>query len=108
MVPVVTSENIGDWIGKAQTLTQKDLEREVDIVNPNRHEKKSIKERVKVVSPKLLELKVGIDAETEKSLNRLKDILAQKRQAPVSLSDVLKGLARELRDGFALLAMSEV
>ena len=96
IVPVVTSQNIEDWIGKAQTLTQKELEREVATVNPNSHKKKSVKEKIKVVSPKLLELKVGIDTETEKLLNRLKDILAQKRQETVNLSEVLRWLAQEM------------
>ena len=80
IVPVIHPQNQDVWITKAQTLTQKELEREVTKVNPKAH----IIEKLKPVAPKLSELKVGITTETEAHLKRLQEIYSQKKHRAVN------------------------
>jgi len=91
IVPVITPQNQEVWITKAQTLTQKELEREVTEVNPKAH----VFEKLKPVAPKLSELKVGITPETEAHLKRLQEIYSQKKQRFVSLAEVIALIAEK-------------
>ncbi|MFM8313494.1 MAG: hypothetical protein ACKOA8_04350 [Deltaproteobacteria bacterium] len=90
IVPVINPSNQQLWITKAQTLTQKELEREVTEVNPKAH----IRETIKPVAPRLSELKVGITVETESQLKRLQEIYSQKKQRFVPLSEVVALIAQ--------------
>ncbi|MFM8313108.1 MAG: HNH endonuclease [Deltaproteobacteria bacterium] len=90
IVPVITPQNQELWITKAQTLTQRELEREVTEMNPKAH----IKETIKPVAPRLSELKVGITVETESQLKRLQEIYSQKKKRFVPLSEVVALIAQ--------------
>jgi hypothetical protein len=94
IVPVVTPENLGSWIEKAQSLSQKDLEREVKAVNPRAH----IRESLKPITKELSELRVPVDTETEDALTVLSDILAQKFQRPVSRAEIVAFALKQCRE----------
>jgi hypothetical protein len=98
IVPAITKLNHQEWIEKAKTLNQTELEREVTAVNPKSH----IREKIKPVAPELSELKVGVNRETEHNLEVLKDILSQKLGKPASLADVVAWMAKECRKKFDL------
>lgn len=89
IVPVLTKENARDWVAKASTLSQKDLEREVSAANPNA----TIKERLRPIAINRSELKVGLDNETEYKLKRAQDLLSQKLRRAVSLEQTIAHLA---------------
>jgi polyhydroxyalkanoate synthesis regulator phasin len=96
IVSAVTATNHREWIEKAKTLTQDELERQVSIVNPKAY----VREKIKPVAETLSELKVGVNKETEKDLSQLKEILSQKLRRPASLSDVIAWMAKECRKRF--------
>ena len=89
IVSVLTADNKGDWLLKAQTLPQRQLEREITRVQP----KDLPKERVRPLQEDRLELRVTISSELEGMLTRIKDLLSQKRQKPSSLEEVLLEVA---------------
>lgn len=60
IVPVVTKENHKEWIEKAKSLPQKELEREVMSINPKAH----VQEKIRPVAKELSELKVPVDQKT--------------------------------------------
>ena len=94
IVPVVTQENHEQWIAKAKSLPQRELEREVTAVNP----KARVQEKIRPVALELSELKVAIDRKTEDNLSALKDILSQKLGKAATLADVISWLAQEMRE----------
>src|SRR3989338_2187824 len=89
VVPVINKTNQEDWINKAKSLTQRTLEFEVVKESP----KELIKERIRPVAESRLEMKLGISLKLDKKLARIKDLLAQKNQKPVSLEEVLDMMA---------------
>ena len=72
---VVTSENADDWIGQAQSLPQRELERKVSEVNPDA----VIRERIRPVAKERLELRAGISPEVEAKLKRVQDLIGTSR-----------------------------
>ena len=72
IAPVITKENQEEWIEKARSLTQRELEKEVSAINPKAH----VIEKIKPVAKELSELRVGIEERTEKDLKALQDILS--------------------------------
>lgn len=96
IAPVVTSENLSDWIKKTKTLDQTELERAVTEVNP----KARPKERIRPMAKNISELKVPVDNETEENLSVLKEILSQKLGKPATLSDVVAWAAKVTREKF--------
>ncbi len=96
IVPVLTKENHRQWIEKAKSLSQRELEREVTTVNPKAH----IVEKIKPVAKTLSELKVGVDEATEKNLEFLKDILSQKTGKPATLGQVIAWTAAVTREKY--------
>jgi HNH endonuclease len=91
IVPVVTPENLATWIEKSHQLTQKELEREVTWTQSS----STLNLEIEPLQKKLT-LKIDVDVTTQQTLQRLKELLAQKRQRPVSLSDVIEWLAQEM------------
>ncbi len=96
IVPVVSPENCIEWVAKAQTLPQRELERQVTAINPKAH----FPDRLKPVARDLAELRVTVDAETESNLRALTDILSQKMGKPASLGDVVAWAAETARERF--------
>jgi hypothetical protein len=96
IAPVITKENHEEWIGKAKSLPQKELEREVTAVNPKAH----VQEKIRPVAKEISELKVPVDAATEDNLAALKDILSQKLGKPATLAQVVAWAAQVTRAKF--------
>jgi len=93
IVGKLTKENAQEWIQKAATLPQRELERAVSAMNP-----KEVRESLRPVAPTRTELRVGISVELEKKLRRLQDLLGG------SLEDTLEkaiGETLERRDPIA-------
>lgn len=94
IVPVLTKDNHEEWIEKAKTLSQVELEREVTAVNPKAH----TRERIRPVAKDTAELKVPVTTETEEDLAFLREVLSQKRKGPASLKDLIAWMAKECRE----------
>ena len=97
IVPVITPENKDLWLSKAQTLSQKELERQVTEVNP----KSRVIEKLKPVAPALSELKLGVSSETEAQLKRLQEIYSQKKQRFVTLAEVIALMTQDTLERIA-------
>jgi 5-methylcytosine-specific restriction endonuclease McrA len=91
IVSVITPENKDLWLGKAMSLPQRALEKEIVKAQP----REMTKERVRPVAEDRLELRVGISEEIEEKLKRVKEVLSQKRQRPVPLEEALLVMAEE-------------
>ena len=103
IAPVVTKENHKEWIGKAKSLPQKDLEREVTAVNPKAH----VQERIRPVAKELSELKVPVDLKTEENLAALMEILSQKLGKGATLAQVVAWEAEVTRTKFDPVKQAE-
>ena len=91
IVPVLTQENKKEWLDKAKELSQRELERELVRVEPQR----VTKERIRPITEKRLEMKLLISSEAEKDLRRMQDVLSQKHKKPCSLEEVITFMAKE-------------
>ena len=85
---VIDSDNAIEWIGKAQTLTQRELEKEVAKANP----KAAVRESVKYISGERLELKMGISEAFMKKLRRAQDLESQRTRAHCDYEKTLEGV----------------
>ena len=98
IAPVISNDNHEEWITKAKTLSQKDLEKEVTVVNPSA---KPVKDKITPVSRENSYLKVTIDGETDEDIQMLQNLLAQRLGRPVTLAETIKwalNMAREKVD----------
>ncbi len=86
---VITPENSLEWIEKASTLPQRELERQVTVANP----KAVIREKIRPVAPLRSELRVGISLDLEKKLQRIREVLAQNKNHTVTLEEALGEMA---------------
>ncbi len=84
VVPVITVANSQDWIDKAATLPQRELEREVCAVNP----KAMPRENVRIVSKDRAELKVGISKTLETKLRRIREIVGPSKTLEETLEQM--------------------
>jgi hypothetical protein len=97
IVTVITPENKEEWIAKAKTLPQGELEREVSAANPSARPK----ERIKPVAKDLSELKgVCLTPEAEENVRVLLELLSQRKQKPATLSEVIDWATKVCRDKF--------
>jgi len=103
IVAVVTKQNHEQWIEKARSLPQKELEREVTAVNPKAH----VQEKIRPVAKELSELKVPVDTKTEENLAALKEILSQKLKKPATLAQVIAWAAEVTRTKFDPMKKAE-
>lgn len=103
IVPVITPENQAEWIEKAKSLPQKELEREVTAMNPKAH----VQEKIRPVAKELSELKVPVDPKTEENLAALKEILSQKLGKHATLAQVVAWAAEVTRTKFDPLKRAE-
>jgi len=92
--PVITRCNSGDWIEKAATLPQRELERKVAEANPRAH----VVERIRPVALDRSEMKVAISTALETKLGRVRDVLSTKRRRPVSLEEALEAMTETYLD----------
>jgi len=85
---VITPENKEEWLDKATSLSQRDLEREIAKAHPE----KATREKIRPLTEDRRELKVGISKELEADLRRVQDLLSQKTRKAVSLEAALAHL----------------
>ena len=90
IVSVITVENKAEWIEKAATLKQRDLEKEVAQVNP----KAVIREKIRPVAKALNELRVGLTDEQEGLLKQAQDIWSQQTGKAAGLQETLEAALR--------------
>ncbi len=91
IVPVLNRENKAEWLIKASTLSQRQLEREVVRVRPQL----ATPERAMYVTPSRVKLEVGLSEKDMLKLRRVQDLFCQSRQRAVTLEDVLVALTDE-------------
>lgn len=101
IAPVITIENAKHWLDLAANNSKRKVEREVAIAAPKTAVKDSLRyiigeeiEGVKVLNlptPRV-QLQVGISEKIMLRIRRAQEVLAQKKQRPVSLEEVLDAL----------------
>jgi len=93
LVRVITNDNKTELLGMAQTLSKRDLEKEIKRLHPEviPHEK------IRVLNEELEELKVVMDSELSENLKYLKGHYSRKSNSNLSLAETLKAMANELR-----------
>lgn len=91
-----------NFVSLSRTLSQKELEREVSLTKAQQTSEPGLPIFLEPTSlgmelpKKVVQLKINVDIETEKKLQRLKELLAQKRQRPVNLDDLIQWCAEEM------------
>ncbi len=88
IVPVVTTTNAAQWIEKAKTLPQRELEKAVAAVNPEAAKV----ERLRPVSAKQVELRLTVSHEVAELLRRAQDLESQRTKSPASLEETLRAV----------------
>ncbi len=91
IAPVLTQENCEEWIGKASELKQRDLEKEVAIVNP----KTKIKEGMKPIGPRLVQVTMALTPEAEAILKRIQELESQRTKSPAQWNEVILAMGQE-------------
>ncbi len=91
---VITEENKADLLSLAQSLSKRELEKEIKRIHPDAIPK----ERVRVLTTDLEELKIVMNKELAEDLKFLRDFYAKKRHCSLSLSETLIHMASELRE----------
>lgn len=81
ILTVITPETKTEWIEKAISLPQKELEREVVIHNP----RELVRERLKPLTEHLTGLHCTIPKELEQMIERIRDLESQRMRRPVDL-----------------------
>lgn len=90
VVSVITKENQKEWIEKAQSLTHRDLEKEVARLNP---ESITSREFIKTISENTYRFHMGISSDVLQSLKRSQMLLSQRKRKMLSLEETLKALS---------------
>ena len=85
-----SAKSAQQWINRARDLTQRQIEREIATVNP----KEAVKESMRYIQEQRVALKCGISEELMKKIERIKDIVSQKRSVPSSLEMALEEMAK--------------
>ncbi len=94
IAPVVTVENVQEWISKATSLPQKDLELAVK----KEHPEMAVRERVRPIAENRMELRCGISASFDNELARIRDIVSQMKRSPASIEDALEFMKEAFLD----------
>jgi 5-methylcytosine-specific restriction endonuclease McrA len=87
---VLTFDNQDEWIGKAQSLSKRKLEREVAVVNPSPFQK----EKAKPVGENRNRLEFEVDDETMALEQRAQDLVSGKLGRTAALAEVQKYLLK--------------
>jgi 5-methylcytosine-specific restriction endonuclease McrA len=89
ITPVLTAENQKEWVAKAISLPQSELERAVARALPAG----TVAERMKFVAPERLELKLGISTDLREKLRRVQDLESQRLSRAVSIEEAIEVMA---------------
>jgi hypothetical protein len=90
IVSVITPETQKDWIEKAKTLRQKELEKEIVKTHPE----KGVRSRIKPITETKRELRCLIDKDLESMMERIQDLESQRTKKPVTLEEALMAMAK--------------
>ncbi len=88
---VLTPQNKAEWLEKATTLTQKQLEKEVAKTRPQA----AVNEGASYVSGDRVKLQVGLAEKDMLALRRVQDLLSQARGRAVSLEETITTMTQE-------------
>ncbi len=86
IIPILTQENQDKWLYAAQTLSKRELEREVARENP----KQLTPERIRYVTADRLEMKIGISDELRRKLSHAQDLISSRLKKHVNLEEMLE------------------
>jgi hypothetical protein len=92
IVPILNAANQDVWLAKAEQLSQRQLEQEIVREFP----RLEMPERMRPLNAERSELRMGISRDLERKLERVRDVLSQKKRAAVNLESALN----ELVDAF--------
>ena len=91
ITPILTFENKAEWLEKASTLSNRQLEKEVVRIFP----KAATPERVSYVTESRVKLNFGLSDDEMLKLRRVQDLLSQAKRRALSLEEVLTELSNE-------------
>ena len=91
IAPVLTSANQAEWLEKASTLSNRQLEKELVRVHP----KSATPEAVTYVTPERVKLSLGLSEREMLKLRRVQDLLSQSRKRAVSLEETIEVMTSE-------------
>ena len=86
---VITEANSSEWIAKAVTLKQPELEREVSAADP----KGAVREQIKPVAAEISKLTSAVSLKGEALIKRNQDILSQKLGRAATLQETIEAMA---------------
>jgi hypothetical protein len=87
ITPVINAGNATQWLVKASSLTNRQLEREVAQVNP-----RSVRESTKYVSGERVEVKLGLSESSLKKFKRAQDLESQRTKTHCNLEKTLENV----------------
>lgn len=88
IAPVLTQANSSEWLDKAATMTQRQLEKEVVRVHPL----SAVQERAQYVTENRIRLEVGLSESQMLKLRKAQDLVCQATAKSASLEDTLIAL----------------
>ncbi len=91
LTPILNQTNQEHWISKAQTLSSRQLEKEIARENP----KLATPEKVTYATAERVQLTLGLSEKDMLQLRRVQDLLCKARQSPVTLEDTLVAMTEE-------------
>ena len=86
VLTVITPKTQAEWITKAATLPQRELEKEIVLANP----KELVRERVKPLTSELSELRCSIPVDMEELIRRVRDLESKKLCVSADLAQVIR------------------
>ena len=86
---VITLKDKAEWLDLAEKGTNRDIEKAVAAARPQ-----PVDESLNYKDDNLSELRVGLNEETRKNLERIRDLLSQKNGRAVTLSECLEQMTK--------------
>ena len=91
ITPLITNANQSEWLEKASTLSQRQLEKEIVKTHP----RSATPEKVKYVTESRVQISLGLSEKEILKLRKAQDLLSQSSRRSVSLEEVLMELTDE-------------
>jgi len=88
VVSVINSDNQASWIEKASNLTQREVEKKVAEVQPQSR----VKERIKVLTPSVSELRCPISEELGEKIKRVQDLESTRQKRAVTIEGAVEAM----------------
>jgi hypothetical protein len=91
IVPVLNTQNKTEWLIKAKTLSNRQLEKEVVKIRPM----EATPERARYVAPERVKLELGLSEKDMLALRKVQDLMSQKSQRAVSLEETISVMTQD-------------